>query len=392
MTENSPTENKYQRIQIVSIMFGFFVIGSIEMVGIASNYIKVGLHLSDAKANILPSLVYIWFILITIPAGLLMHKIGRERTVFASLALMTLSLLIPFFRDSYVWMLICFGLLGMSNVSLQTSLYPLLSNIVSGKQLATTLSFGQAIKTLSSFSAPYVAMIGSLYLTQVTGIGWRVLFLFYFAINLITITMLSLSKFEMRPDTEKMATYPEAFRLLKDRFVLLAFIGVMCHVGIDIGTNTLVPKLLMGRLHISIEHASIGSSLYFLARLAGCLFWVIFLRRVATRSFFFLSIGMICVAICGLFFADTKELIYGCILLIGFGNANLFPVLFSQAVLNVPQNKDTISVLMIMGQAGGALFPFSMGLMYDHFGMTSSISILLLGAFYLIFYCFRVKA
>ena len=86
-----PQSRKYLDLQIISIMICFFVVGSIEMVGIASNYIKVSLHINDAKANLLPSLVYIWFFVITIPAGLLMHKIGREKAVILSMAVMEIG-------------------------------------------------------------------------------------------------------------------------------------------------------------------------------------------------------------------------------------------------------------------------------------------------------------
>ena len=80
MENPQPISNK--KIQIISIMICFFAVGSIEMVGIASNYIKVNLNLSDTKANLLPSLTYIWFLICTIPTGLLMNVIGRKKLLF----------------------------------------------------------------------------------------------------------------------------------------------------------------------------------------------------------------------------------------------------------------------------------------------------------------------
>ena len=146
---------EYMLFQIISIMICFYAMGSIEMVAIASNYIRVNLHISDAKANLLPSLVYFWFIVCTVPTGYLMDKIGRKKTVMFSMLLMMIAMIFPFFGDSYHLMLICFITLGIGNVCMQTSLYPLISNVISGKQLATNLTIGQFVKTLSSFSAPY---------------------------------------------------------------------------------------------------------------------------------------------------------------------------------------------------------------------------------------------
>lgn len=393
MAINSVTPEKEERLhlQLISIMIGFFVMGSIEMVGIASNFIKLDLHISDAKANLIPSLVYIWFFIITIPTGILMHKIGREKTVLLSLLLIALSMFIPFFGKSYHIMILCFVLLGISNVSLQTSLYPLLSGLISGKQLAGEYTIGQLIKTLSSFCAPYIAMLGALYFSHIYHLGWHLLFIFYFAITLLAIIMIDSSKFYKKPGEVKVVTFKTCLKQLKDPLVLLAFIGVMCHVGIDISTNTVAPKILMSRLQMPIEDASFGSSLYFMARLGGCLFWAVFLKKVANKDFFYISIFLILAALTGLFFAETKATIYCCLVVIGFGNANLFPVLFSQAILDTPQNKDIISVLMIMGQAGGALFPYSMGLVFDHAGLNGSLSILMIGVLYLVFYSFHLK-
>ena len=170
-------KDTYLRFQIVSILFCFFVMGSIEMVGIASNYIKVSLHLSDTKANILPSLVYVWFLICTIPTGILMNRVGRKNMVLMSMVVLALATLIPLFKVSYFYMVICFIILGISNVCLQASAYPLFSNIIKTEKLAFHLTFGEFVKTFSCFVAPYIAMIGAVHFKHFFGLSWRVLFL-----------------------------------------------------------------------------------------------------------------------------------------------------------------------------------------------------------------------
>lgn len=383
-------KHEYLIFQIISLMICFYAMGSIEMVGIASNYVKVELNISDAKANLLPSLVYIWFIVCTVPTGYLMDMIGRKRTVILSMFLMMIAMIFPFFGDSYSLMICCFIFLGIGNVCMQTSLYPLISNVINENHLASNLTLGQFVKTLSSFSAPYVAMLGALYLTKFIGIGWRVLFVFYFIVTFIAIAFLWYSKIENIKDNERVTTYLESFSLLKHKFILLSFIGVICHVGIDISTNTIAPKLMMYRTGVEIEKASFAASLYFIARLLGCLSWSIFLKKVSRKLFFYISIALILFAMVGLYFAKTEVSIYSCIFMIGIGNANLFPVLFSQAVLSQPDKHNIISVLMIMGQAGGAVFPILMGLAFDKVGLFGSISVLLIGVAYLVFFAIKL--
>ena len=118
--------------KLFPVMLCFFAMGFVDLVGIASNYVKADLNLTDSQANIFPSLVFFWFLIFSVPTGMLMNRIGRKKTVLLSLVITFASLLLPVFGDGYVLMLLSFSLLGIGNALMQTSLNPLLSNIVSG--------------------------------------------------------------------------------------------------------------------------------------------------------------------------------------------------------------------------------------------------------------------
>ena len=132
--------------KLIPIMLSFFAMGFVDLVGIASNYVKQDLSLSDSQANILPSLVFFWFLIFSVPTGMLMNRIGQRKTVLLSLLITFFSLLLPIFGEGYVWMLVSFSLLGIGNALMQTSLNPLLSNIVRGDRLASSLTCGQFSK------------------------------------------------------------------------------------------------------------------------------------------------------------------------------------------------------------------------------------------------------
>lgn len=172
-------------------MLCFFAMGFVDLVGIASNYVKADLNLTDSQANIFPSLVFFWFLIFSVPTGMLMNRIGRKKTVLLSLVITFASLLLPVFGDGYVLMLLSFSLLGIGNALMQTSLNPLLSNIVSGERLASSLTFGQFVKAIASFLAPYIAMWGATQVIPSLGMGWRVLFPVYMVIAVIAILWLS---------------------------------------------------------------------------------------------------------------------------------------------------------------------------------------------------------
>ena len=124
--------NDTKKLSLISVMLCFFAMGFVDLVGIASNYVKADLNLSDSVANIFPSLVFFWFLIFSVPTGMLMNKIGRRKTVLLSLIVTVFSLLLPIFGNSFYLMLISFSLLGIGNALMQTSLNPLVTLVVSG--------------------------------------------------------------------------------------------------------------------------------------------------------------------------------------------------------------------------------------------------------------------
>ncbi|WP_308552094.1 MFS transporter [uncultured Mediterranea sp.] len=379
---------KYGRL--IPVMLCFFAMGFVDLVGIASNYVKADLGLNDSQANIFPSLVFFWFLIFSVPTGMLMNRIGRKRTVLLSLIVTAVSLLLPLFGDGYGLMLCSFSLLGIGNALMQTSLNPLLSNIISGDRLASSLTFGQFVKAIASFLAPYIAMWGATQAIPTFGLGWRVLFPIYMVVAVIAILWLSSTPIEEeKPD--KASSFADCLRLLGQPFILLCFIGIVCHVGIDVGTNTTAPKLLMERVGLTLEEAGFATSLYFIFRTAGCLLGTFILQHLSARRFLGISVACMLIAMVGLLVSDAHYIIYVCIALIGFGNSNVFPIIFAQALTAVPNKKNEVSGLMIMGLFGGTVFPLLMGVASDAIGQSGAVAVMTVGVLYLIVYTLKLR-
>lgn len=374
---------------LVVVMLCFFTMGFVDLVGIASNYVQQDLGLTDSQANIMPSLVFFWFLIFSVPTGMLMNKIGRKRTVLLSIIVTVLSLILPVFGNSYPLMLIAFSLLGIGNALMQTSLNPLVSNIVTGN-LSATLTFGQFVKAIASFLAPYIAMCGATQGIPSAGLGWRVLFPIYGIIGVVAVLCLGITSIKEEP-VARGSSVIDCFRLLGKPFILLCFLGIMCHVGIDVGTNTTAPKILMERLGMTLAEAGFATSLYFIFRTLGCLSGSAILRRVPEKIFFAVSVGMIIAAMIILAVADVQWLLYVGIALVGFGNSNIFSVTFAQALQHDPDHKNEVSGLMIMGLFGGTVFPLAMGFMSDAMGTLGAVLVMALGALYLAYFTLKIK-
>ncbi len=381
---------KSSLMQIIPVMLCFFVMGFVDLVGTASNYVQKDLGLTDSQANLFPSLVFFWFLIFSVPTGMLMNRIGRKRTVLISLIVTAVSLFIPAFGDSYMVMLVSFSLLGIGNAIMQTSLNPLVTNLISGDKLASTLTFGQFVKAIASFLAPIIAAWGATTLFPTFGLGWRALFVIYAVISFLSISVLAATPIEEeRPD--KASGIGECLKLLGRPFILLCFLGIICHVGIDVGTNTTAPRIIMERLGLPLEGAGFATSVYFIFRTAGCFLGAFILRSMSPKIFFGISVVMMLVAMGMLFMCNSLTALYTGIGLIGFGNSNVFSVVFAQALTASPREKNEVSGLMIMGLFGGTIFPLAMGYAADAMGQAGAVAVMTAGVVYLLYYTMKIR-
>ena len=383
--------NNNKSIYLIPVMLCFFCMGFVDLVGIASNYVKEDLGLTDSVANVFPSLVFFWFLIFSVPTGMLMNKIGRKNTVLLSLIVTVVSLFIPLLGNSFAVMLVAFSLLGIGNALMQTSINPLAMLIIGNKNLASTLTFGQFVKAIASFLAPYLAMWGATQVIPSLGYDWRVLFLIYFVIGVLASLLLWATPIQEEIAEGKSSSFMDCLRLLGKPIVLLSFFGIMCHVGIDVGTNTTAPKLLMERVGMTLNEAAFATSLYFIFRTIGALTGSFFLRVLKTRWFFIISVVMMALSMVGMFFGTEQWELYCAIALVGYGNSNIFSMACSEALLSVPDKQNEVSGLMIMGLFGGTVFPLVMGIMSDTMGQAGAVAVMAIGVIYLFTYIPQVK-
>ncbi|MBO6063325.1 MAG: MFS transporter [Bacteroidales bacterium] len=365
--------------KLLPIMFAFFAMGFVDMVGTATNYVKADFALSDTMANFLPSMVFLWFFFLSVPTGLLMNRIGKRKTVLLSLVVTALAMVLPLCAYNYPVLLVSFCLLGIGNTLMQVSLNPLITCIVSGEKLASTLTFGQFIKAIASFIAPIIASWASVKFGN-----WLLLYPIFLAFALIATAYLWLTKIEEDIPKDKSSNFVQCLKLLGDGSVLLLFLGIVAHVGIDVGVNTCAPKIIMERLALPLEKAGIATSIYFLFRTLGCFSGSFILAKFPLKNFFAISVACMVLSMILLFVCHTLAGLYVAIAFVGFGNSNIFSMVFSKALLYLPEKNNEMSGLMIMGLIGGTVFPLLMGVLSDAMGtQVGSVIVISVGVAYL---------
>ena len=385
-------EKKTSFLAFLPVMLAFFTMGFVDLVGAASNHVQADLNLTEAQTYFIPSLVFFWFLIFSVPTSALMNRIGRKNTVLVSLGVTLLSLVLPIFGNSYYLMLAAFSLLGIGNAIMQTSLNPLVTNLIDGDKLAATLTFGQFVKAIASFMAPIIMTWGAVAAIPTLGLDWRIIFVIYGIIGVIATICLYLTKIKEQPLNGKKSSFVECFKLLGHPFVLLCFLGIMCHVGIDVGTNTTAPKILMERLGWTLDAAGFATSLYFIFRTIGCFSGSFILRFVSSKIFFAISALMIVAAMVLMGIGQSQAVLYTGIALVGFGNSNIFSIVFAEALKAEPEKQNEVSGLMIMGLFGGTVFPFIMGFASQAVGTVGAVLVMAVGAIYLSYLTIKIRA
>ncbi len=349
---------------ILPVMFGFFIMGFVDIVGVATNYVKADFTgMNDKVAGLISLSCFLWFLILSIPTGMLMNKIGRKKTTLLSFAITTVAMLVPVVRYDFAFVLVAFTMLGIGNTILQVALNPLVSNVVSSEKLTGTMTLGQFIKAISSFLGPILtaAFAGGVF-------GWKMVFPVYAAVTLMAMAWLALSPINENRVENPDISFARTFSLLKDNYIVMFFIGILVLVGVDVGMGVTFPKLLQERCGLPLEKAGMGNSVYFLARTIGAFLGGLILMKYSVRKFFNGSVILALASLVGLVFAKGLIPILILVALFGLGYSNLFSIVFSTSMLRVPEKTNEVSALLIVGVCGGGVITPLLGIITDAFG------------------------
>ena len=358
--------------QFLPVIFSFYVMGFVDVVGLATGYIKKDFGLSNGVAQILPFMVFIWFALLAIPTGVFQDNRGKRLTVNIGMVLTGIGMLIPFFHYSLITAIIGFAVLGIGNTILQVSANPLLLDISSDEGKAANLSLSQFVKAIASMLGPVIAAGLALY----TG-NWKFIFPVYAIISFASALWLNSVKIEESKPDKARATIKSVFQLLKNPYILVMVFAIFFMVGFDVTMNTSIANFLNSRFPISIESASLGISIYFASLMTGRFLGAFLLRKVDAKLSLVVSTIITLVGLVGLIMSHDLLLTRIMIFVAGFGFSNVFPIVFAIIVQSKPDYANELSGLIILAVCGGAIIPPVAGFLSDAFTATASIYVLL---------------
>ncbi|HPB58271.1 MAG TPA: MFS transporter [Bacteroidales bacterium] len=379
-------QNKISLKIIFPVLLSFFVMSFCDLVGIGVDRVKEDFELSNTIAGLIPSAVFLWFFILSVPVGVLQDRIGKRNMLNIGMSVTALGLFFPLINYSVTMVLIGFALLGIGNTIVQVSANPLLVDVVPSNRRSSFLSFSQFIKALGSMIAPPLAGI----LAAQYG-DWKLIFLIFGIVSLLSVIWLYSVKIEESVNLEKRATFASSFKLLGNRYIALMVLGIFLVVGIDVGVNAISGSFLKERFGTEQILAESGRSIYFFGKMLGTFLGAMLLTRISTRHFFIGSsiLGLISLLVFAFIPSEMGALVL--LFIIGLGFANIFPLIFSITVGRYPDRANEISGLMVMAISGGAVIPPLMGFISDRSGIVAAIGVLIISAVYLLGLSFSAK-
>lgn len=369
-------------------MLGFFVMGFCDIVGVASDYVQRSFHWSDTLTGFVPSMVFIWFLFLSIPAGNLMNRIGRKTTVLLSLIVTVVGMALPLAHYGTATCMAAFALLGIGNAILQVSLNPLLGNVISSRYLTSSLTLGQVVKAVSSLCGPEFVIFA---VSRWGEDHWYLCFPLLGLVTVVTAVWLWATPIKHEETTGKGLAFGDTFRLLTDRKMLMLFFGILFIVGLDVSVNFISSKLMMGRFGWTVADAKFAPQCYFLFRTIGALTGSYLLTRISEIKYFRTCIVLCLLAVAALLVKSTPAFTLVLIGFIGFTASSVFSIIYSVAIQERPTQANEISGLMMTAISGGAIVTPVLGFCIGSFGLAGGVAVILVCAAYLTLCAFSVS-
>jgi FHS family L-fucose permease-like MFS transporter len=373
--------------RILPVLMAFFVMSFVDLVGIGVDRVSKDMNLSATIAQLIPSAAFLWFLLLSVPVGVMQSRLGKRHMLNIGMGVTAMGLLVPYFFYTFEMVLIGFALLGIGNTIVQVSANPLLVAVVPGNRTSSFLSFSQFVKAIGSMiGAPLAAILASRF-----G-DWKLLFLVFGIVSILTVIWLGSVKIEEVKQSEVKATFGSSFKLLSTGFVLLMVLSIFIVVGVDVGFNSNSGQFLIKQFGIDQTAAESGRSVYFFGRMLGTFAGALLLTRISSRKFFMWTslLGIICLV--AILLIPSPAVAWGLVFLIGLAVANIWPLVFSIAVEKYPTRSNEISGLMMMAICGGAVIPLIIGWVSDLSTVGFGLSVLIICMIYLFsvsLYCLK---
>lgn len=370
------------------ILAGFFAMGFGDIIGTVMIQVKAecAAH-ADQISWLMPVFAYVWFLVISIPTGILCGRVGRKNAVLLSLAVTAVALFVPLAATSERWWLyvVAFALIGIGNTVIQAGLPALMSNVVPKDQITSRLSLGQFVKALCAALTPVFV-----YLTATALGNWKLLFPLYGVLTvgcafwLHATDMPDERVLRSTPDVRHSTTFMSCLAMLRHPYVAAMTVGILFSVGADVGFSVAIPEYLKNVYKVDLNLAGMGPTVYFVAKTVAALAGAVVFSRISAAKCFPWCMGLGVVATLAIPLVGTPVAFLALVGVIALLTANSFGMCMGLAIERVPEKANEITALMVMAIVGGGIVSALLGFAQKALGATGIVGVLLVCVAYLL--------
>ncbi|MRT93693.1 sugar MFS transporter [Ancylomarina sp. 16SWW S1-10-2] len=360
------------------IFLAFLCMGFGDVVGPLTSQLQAEYELTNFMASLVTFMGFIMFGLLSVPMALFQDRKGKKTVLLLGMIIALAGLILPILGDfsSFGLLLGSLLLLGTGATLLQVAGNPIMRDVSPEGKYSRNLSFGQFFKAIGSLSGALLPLIAARY----WGLDWKLLFPIYSGILLIATIYLYVVKIEEKKDetASTPASFGSVLALLKNPYIFFMVLAIFLYVGAEQCMSAKLPNYLAEKFSFDIKELGLwGTLFFFLALMTGRFLGGIILNWMSPSKFLKLTTFLSLIGIVGLFIATSSIMGFAAIFLIGLSFANIFPLVFSITVDEMPERSNEISGLMVTAIIGGAFVPVAFGAVADIFSLMAGFIVTL---------------
>jgi len=346
-------------------------------------------HLNLTLAGFLPFSFFLAYFVMSIPAGVIIERYGGKISLLAAFVLNFIGALLFVLFPTYIVVLASLFIIGLGMAMLQVVILPLMREVGGDKNYAFFNILAQFVFGLASFVSPFV-LTGMMRHFSFQWSSFYFIFTIVFALMLVIISIVKFPKVELKED-EKTGTRKDYGELLKNKYVILFFFGIVAYVGTEQGIADWMSKFL--KTYHDIDPAGLGAATvawFWGLMTVGCLLGLVIVKLFDSKIILRVSAVIAIIDLAVSLFAPAQIAVIA-FPFCGFSISLLFSIVFSLALNSVEKHHGAFSGILCTGIFGGALIPFVIGWIGDFVGLRISMCILFLTLIYILSISFWAK-
>ena len=334
------------------ILLTFFVISFLtNIIGPLVPEIIEDFELSLTLVALLPFAFFIAYGVMSIPAGILIERYAEKKVMILAFGVAFFGALLFSLMPGYRIAVLSLFLIGTGMAMLQVAINPLLRVSGGEEHFAFNSLIGQLFFGGASFLSPLVYsylvlnmgaedngwFLATLSSLVPDALPWVSLYWLFALVSLLMMVIIAVSKFPevIKNEDEKVGALQTHLDLLKDKKVILFFLGIFTYVGTEQGVANWMSEFLS--TYHGYDPQTVGASAvsaFWGLMTAGTVLGLFLLKVMDSRKvlILFTSIVLVCLALALFGSANVSRISFQAI---GFFIAVMWPIIFSLALNSI---------------------------------------------------------